>query len=175
MSDLYVSWSEYHRKIEDLAVKIDKSQWKFDRIVCLARGGLRVGDTLSRIFDKPLAILAARPMVGQREKPGGAIEFARDLTMVGDNLGSRIVLVDDLVDSGISLEQGIAWLKSRYGDDIQEIRTAVIWYKACSVAKPDYYVDYLADNPWIHQPFEMYEKMSAADFAPKVGSKSIKD
>ncbi|MCC3468846.1 MAG: phosphoribosyltransferase, partial [Microcoleus sp. PH2017_06_SFM_O_A] len=55
MSDLYVSWSEYHRKIEDLAVKINESQWKFDRIVCLARGGLRVGDTLSRIFDKPLA------------------------------------------------------------------------------------------------------------------------
>ncbi|MBE9165761.1 phosphoribosyltransferase, partial [Tychonema sp. LEGE 06208] len=36
MSDLYISWSEYHRTIEDLAVKIDESQWKFDRIVCLA-------------------------------------------------------------------------------------------------------------------------------------------
>ena len=170
MSDLYVSWSEYHRKIEDLAVKIEESQWKFDRIVCLARGGLRVGDTLSRIFDKPLAILAASSYGGVEGKVRGALEFARDLTMVGDNLGSRIVLVDDLVDSGISLEQGIAWLKSRYGEDIQEIRTAVLWYKACSVAKPNYYVDYLADNPWIHQPFEMYEKMGAADFAPKVGS-----
>jgi hypoxanthine phosphoribosyltransferase len=170
MSDLYVSWSEYHRKIEDLAVKIEESQWKFDRIVCLARGGLRVGDTLSRIFDKPLAILAASSYGGAEGKVRGAIDFARDLTMVGDNLGSRIVLVDDLVDSGISLDQGIDWLKSRYGEDIQEIRTAVLWYKACSVAKPDYYVDYLADNPWIHQPFEMYEKMSAADLAAKVGS-----
>ena len=109
-------------------------------------------------------------LCGAEGKVRDAIEFARDLTMVGDNLGSRIVLVDDLVDSGISLDQGIAWLKSRYGDDIQEIRTAVIWYKACSVTKPDYYVDYLADNPWIHQPFEMYEKMSAADLAPKDGS-----
>jgi len=79
-------------------------------------------------------------------------------------------LVDDLVDSGISLEQGIAWLNSRYDSDIQEIRTAVLWYKACSVAKPDYYVDYLPDNPWIHQPFEVYEKLSAADLAAKVGS-----
>ena len=103
MSDLYVSWSEYHRKIEDLAVKIDESQWKFDRIVCLARGGLRVGDTLSRIFDKPLAILAASSYRGAEGKVRGAIEFARDLTMVGDNLGSHILLVDDLVDSGISL------------------------------------------------------------------------
>ena len=168
MSDLYISWSEYHQKIEDLAVKIDESQWKFDRIVCLARGGLRVGDTLSRIFDKPLAILAASSYGGAEGKVRGAIEFGRDLTMVGDNLGSHILLVDDLVDSGISLNQGIVWLKHRYGEDIQEIRTAVLWYKACSVAVPDYYVDYLADNPWIHQPFEIYEKMSVADFAAKV-------
>ena len=170
MPDLYISWSEYHRKIEDLAVKINESQWKFDRIVCLARGGLRVGDILSRIFDKPLAILAASSYTGDGGKVRGAIEFARDLTMVGEDLGRRILVVDDLADSGISLQQSIVWLKSRYGEDIQEIRTAVLWYKACSVVKPDYYVDYLADNPWIHQPFEMYEKMSAADFVAKVGS-----
>ena len=170
MSDLYISWSEYHRKIENLAVKIDESSWKFDRIVCLARGGLRVGDTLSRIFDKPLAILAASSYGGAEGKVRRAIEFAPNLTMVGDNLGSRILLVDDLVDSGISLEQGIVWLQNRYGADIHEIRTAVLWYKACSVAKPDYYVDYLADNPWIHQPFEIYEKISAGDLAAQVGS-----
>ncbi len=170
MSDLYISWSDYHRKIEDLAVKIHESQWKFDRIVCIARGGLRVGDILSRIFDKPLAILAASSYSGAEGKVRGSIKFARDLTMVGDDLGDRILLVDDLVDSGVSLQQSIVWLQSRYSADIQEIRTAVIWYKACSVGIPDYYVDYLADNPWIHQPFEMYEKMSAVDFAAKVGS-----
>lgn len=164
MSDLYTSWSEYHRKIEDLAVKIHESQWKFDRIVCIARGGLRVGDILSRIFDKPLAILAASSYSGAEGKVRGSIKFARDLTMVGDDFGNKILLVDDLVDSGVSLQQSIVWLQSRYSADIQEIRTAVLWYKACSVAIPDYYVDYLADNPWIHQPFEMYEKMSAADF-----------
>ena len=32
--------------------------WRFDQILCLARGGLRVGDQLSRIFEVPLAILA---------------------------------------------------------------------------------------------------------------------
>lgn len=168
MSDLYISWSDYHRKIEDLAVKIHESQWKFDRIVCIARGGLRAGDILSRIFDKPLAILAASSYSGAEGKVRGSIKFACDLTMVGDDLGDRILLVDDLVDSGVSLQQSIVWLQSRYSADIQEIRTAVIWYKACSVAIPDYYVDYLADNPWIHQPFEIYEKMSAADFISAV-------
>jgi hypothetical protein len=31
------------------------------------------------------------------------------------------------------------------------------------VIKPDYYVDYLPDNPWIHQPFERYEDMKPSD------------
>jgi Predicted phosphoribosyltransferases len=132
MSDLYISWPEYHRKIEDLAVKIDESKWEFDRIVCLARGGLRVGDILSRIFDQRLAILAASSYSGAEGKVRGSIKFARDLTMVGDDLGRRVLLVDDLVDSGISLQQSILWLKSRYGADIQEIRTAVLvqgWFR----------------------------------------------
>lgn len=128
-----------------------------------------MGDTLSRMFDKPLAILAASSYSGAEGKVRNAIKFSRDLTMVGDNLGRRILLVDDLVDSGVSLKEAIVWLNHRYGLEIEEIRTAVIWYKACSVAKPDYYVDYLADNPWVHQPFEIYEKMSPADLAAKVG------
>ena len=42
---------------------------------------------------------------------------------------------------------------------IADIRTAVVWYKACSVFKPDYYVEYLTDSPWIHQPFEIYDNL----------------
>ncbi|HLO49888.1 MAG TPA: phosphoribosyltransferase [Kamptonema sp.] len=169
MSDLYVSWSEYHYKIECLAAKIYQSQWEFNQIVCLARGGLRVGDLLSRIYNLPLAILATSSYSGPGGQVRGTLKFSRDLTMVGDKLGSSVLLVDDMVDSGVSLEQSILWLKDRYGSDIKEIRTAVLWYKACSVMKPDYYVDYLVDNPWIHQPFERYEKMSPGDLVAIVG------
>jgi inosose dehydratase len=55
---LYVSWDEYHMLIERLALKIDASGWEFDQILCLARGGMRPGDVLSRVFDKPLAIMS---------------------------------------------------------------------------------------------------------------------
>jgi hypoxanthine phosphoribosyltransferase len=55
---LYVSYDEYHNLIEKLAIKIHQSGWDFDTILCLARGGLRPGDILSRVFDKPLAIMS---------------------------------------------------------------------------------------------------------------------
>lgn len=159
MSDLYVSWSDYHRKIEELAVQIYQSGWEFNQIVCLARGGLRVGDILSRIYQQPLAILATSSYSGSGKQERGQLIFSRHLTMTTENLGSRILLVDDLVDSGVTLKETIPWLKEYSESAIEEIRTAVLWYKACSVFKADYYVDYLPENPWIHQPFEHYESM----------------
>ena len=161
MPDIYVSWSDYNQKIEQLAVKIYQSKWEFNQIVCLARGGLRVGDILSRIYKQPLAILATSSYSGSKR---GTLTFSRYLTMTTANLGSSILLVDDLVDSGITLQQTIPWLKQHY-TQIAEIRTAVLWYKACSRFAPDYYVDYLPDNPWIHQPFEHYENMNPAELA----------
>ncbi|MEH1768556.1 phosphoribosyltransferase [Nostoc sp.] len=167
MPDLYVSWSDYHQKIEQLAIQIYESGWKFNQIICLARGGLRVGDILSRIYQQPLAILATSSYSGPSKQDRSNLIVSHHLTMTAEKLGSHILLVDDLVDSGVTLEQTIPWLKQYSDFPIEEIRTAVLWYKACSVLKPDYYVDYLANNPWIHQPFEHYEQMNPAELAAK--------
>lgn len=159
-TDLYVSWSDYHQAIEKLAIAIHQSGWQFNQIVCLAKGGLRIGDILCRIYDQPLAILSTASYGGEGNRTRGSITFSRDLSMTTANLGSHVLLVDDLVDSGQSLQRSIRWLENRYGFYIDEVRTAVIWYKDCSVIKPDYYVNYLETNPWIHQPFEKYEEMT---------------
>lgn len=163
MADFYVSWDDYHRDIEKLAVQIYESGWDFNQIVCLAKGGLRVGDTLCRLFDVPLAILSTSSYGGSDGRTRGNITFSRDLSMTTVGLGNRVLVVDDLVDSGHSMERSLVWLKSKYGFYIEEMRTAVLWYKAVSFFKPDYYVEFLPDNPWIHQPFERYERMTPED------------
>lgn len=160
MPDLYVSWSEYYQKIEHLAAKVYQSNWEFNQIVCIAKGGLQVGDILSRIYDQPLAILATSSYSGPGNQVQGPLIFSRDLAMTTANLGNRVLLVDDLVDSGLTLKRTLTWLDRHYGFYIDEVRTAVLWYKACSVIAPDFYVDFLADDPWVHQPFEPYEKMA---------------
>jgi hypoxanthine phosphoribosyltransferase len=165
MHDLYVSWSDYHALIERLAVQIYQSRWEFNQIVCLARGGLRVGDIFSRLYKQPLAILAASSYEGKGDRVRGNLTFSHTLTMTTPHLGSRVLLVDDLVDSGNTLQQTVIWLKKHYGADVKEVKTAVIWYKGCSIVKPDYYADYLPDNPWIHQPFEPYELLTPAELA----------
>ena len=156
---LWVSWDDYHRSIEALAKDVFQSGWQFDQILCLARGGLRPGDVFSRLFKLPLAILSTS---SYREAAGtqrGELDIAGSITSTAGPLAGRILLIDDLVDSGITLQRVQEHLIAHF-PDVKEVRSAVIWYKACSVMRPDYYLEYLPDSPWIHQPFEQYDDMN---------------
>jgi len=155
---LHVSWSEYNTLVERLALQVHESGWRFNQIICIARGGLRVGDVLSRIFELPLAILSTHSYAADGGTTRGELIIAEHMTMTAPRLGDRVLLVDDMVDSGHTLATVRKELPLRFPHMV-DIRTAVVWYKACSVFKPDYYVEYLADSPWIHQPFEVYDNL----------------
>ena len=168
MKDIYVTWKDYHKKIEQLAQKVYKDDWKFNQVICIAKGGLRVGDVFSRLFNVPLAILSVESYHGNNDdmkKQQGQFTFSRDLAKTTPNLGSHVLLVDDLADSGKTLIKSVKWLELFYGFYLEDkIKTAVIWYKASSKFKPDYSVDYLENSPWIHMPFEKYETTNIKDY-----------
>ena len=156
---LRVDWNDYHRLIERLARIVRDSGYQFDQILCLARGGLRIGDVFSRLFKVPLAILSTS---SYREAAGtqqGELNIAHNMTSTAGPLAGRILLMDDLADSGVTLQAVQSHLKQHF-PAVTEVRSAVIWTKACSVIRPDYCVEYLPDSPWIHQPFEMYDNMT---------------
>lgn len=156
--DLWVSWDEYHRLVERLALKVYESGWKFDQVLCLARGGVRPGDVFSRIFDVPLAILSTS---SYREEAGtvrGDLDIAKYMTMTKGPLAGKILLVDDLADSGVTLDKVTRHLSENFSG-VSEVKSAVIWLKGCSSIRPDYYLDELPHNPWIHQPFEDYDAL----------------
>jgi hypoxanthine phosphoribosyltransferase len=169
LSDLHVTWDEYHRLIERLALAVHESGWQFDSLLCLARGGLRVGDIISRVYDMPLAILAASSYREAAGREQGSLDIGEFITMTRGALHGRVLLVDDLVDSGVTLRRVIDHLRQRY-TGITEVRTGVLWYKAGSSFVPDYFVDYLPGNPWIHQPFEVYDALGPGKLAARVRS-----
>ena len=163
---LYVSYDEYHNLIEKLAIKVHQSEWAFDTILCLARGGLRPGDILSRIFDKPLAIMSTSSYRAQAGTVQGNLDVARYITTPKGEIAGKVLLVDDLADSGLTLNVLIKQLKENY-PAVTEMRSAVIWTKAISNFTPDYTVEFLPTNPWIHQPFESYDAMRAQQLIQK--------
>jgi len=163
---LYVSYDEYHNLIEKLAIKVHQSGWQFDTILCLARGGMRPGDILSRVFDKPLAIMSTSSYRSEAGTLQGQLDIAHYITTPKGQIAGRVLLVDDLADSGHTLNAVIAQLKNNY-KPIIELRSAVIWTKAASTFAPDYCVDFLPTNPWIHQPFEGYDSMKPEQLIEK--------
>ncbi len=154
--DLWVSWDEYHHAIEALALMVHESGWRFDHVLCLARGGMRPGDIFSRIFDVPLAILSTSSYREEEGTVRGSLDIAKYITMTRGTLSGRVLLVDDLVDSGVTLEQVQTHLRTNF-PAVTEVKSAVIWCKACSSVRPDFSLKYLESNPWIHQPFEEYD------------------
>jgi len=154
--DLWGSWDDYHRSIERLALQVFESGWKFDQVLCLARGGVRPGDVFSRIFDVPLAILSTSSYREEAGTQRGDLDIAKYMTMTKGTLTGKILLVDDLVDSGLTLVKVMEHLQQNF-PAVDEVKSAVIWVKGCSVVRPDFFLEDLPHNPWIHQPFEDYD------------------
>jgi hypoxanthine phosphoribosyltransferase len=155
---LYVSEAQYTELIERLALKVYESGWRFDTLLCLARGGLRPGDVLSRLFDKPLAIMSTSSYRAAAGTVQGHLDISRFISTPRGEVAGRVLLVDDLADTGHTLRAVVDQLRTGY-PAITELRSAVLWMKAISSYTPDYVVERLPTNPWIHQPFESYDGM----------------
>ncbi|MBI5732023.1 MAG: phosphoribosyltransferase [Candidatus Magasanikbacteria bacterium] len=167
-NELKISWQEYLTLIKELAAKIRQSSFSPDYVVGIARGGLIPGEALARNFKIPLAILSARSY-GTERKKRNKIFFSRDLAMTTSGLSPKILLVDDLTETGETLNKSRRWLGHRYGDFIEEIKTAVLWHKEISAFVPDFFVKFIEkDNegkcPWIIQPMEA--EFETSDLSP---------
>lgn len=165
MNRLEFSWPEYLQLIEKLAENV-KQKFIPDQIVGIATGGLIPAMVLSKMFKAPLAVLAAESYRAGKDgfnDQKTEVIFSRDLTKTNPGFGSSVLIVDDLTDSGETMEKSIEWIKKNYGDSVKQMKTAVIWHKEKSVFHPDFTAEILkpdadGEYPWIIQPIEKYER-----------------
>ena len=167
---LILSWDEYNKTVEKLAVMIHDSGYKPTLLVGIMRGGAPMIDLLSRVFKLKCAYLAVESYSGKGiEDEQGDIVFSREMSSIAKNMGGKILLCDDLSDTGITLNKSIDWLKKYppLKGNINEIKTAVLWKKKDSTFEPDFCAQRLDSNPWIVQPFEHYEEIRIEDLKKK--------
>ena len=168
---LIVSWEEYCKIVEKLAIQINESGYKPDILLGVMRGAGLCIDLLSRIFKLPTAYIAIQSYSGKgMEDKQGKLIFAREISSIaGNNKFKKLLLVDDLSDTGITLEASISFLKKYppIKDHIQEIKTACLWRKKKSTYSPDFCPVRLDSNPWIVQPFEHWEETRIEDIKKK--------
>jgi len=167
---LIVSWDEYNKTVEKLAIMVHESGYKPTLLVGIMRGAAPMIDLLSRVFKLKCAYLAVESYSGKGvEDEQGDIVFSREMSSIAKNMGGKILLCDDLADTGITFNKSVDWLKN-YGpikNKIEDIKTATLWKKKKSTFDPDYCAVKLSDNPWIVQPFEHYEEIRIEDIKKK--------
>jgi uncharacterized protein len=95
----------------------------------------------------------------------GRLDMAKYITLPRGELAGRVLLVDDLADSGVTLRAVVDRLRENTA--ITELKCAVMWTKGGSSYTPDYYVEHLPTSPWIHQPFEEYDNLRPDGLAKK--------
>ena len=135
------------------------------------RGGAPIIDILSRIFKLPTAYIVIQSYSGKgMEDKQGELIFAREISSIASEKDfEKVLLVDDLSDTGLTLNKSIEWLK-KYDpvkNYIKEIKTACLWKKKSSTFNPDYCSVKLDSDPWIVQPTEHYEELSIEKLVSK--------
>lgn len=102
MEKEYYTWKEFEENISYFEAIVDMNN--LNHIVTLFRGGLPLGTTLSNKCKLPLTILDYQSYDGDsKEVEWGICNLTKD---------SKILLVDDLADSGLSLNKAIKFLNS---------------------------------------------------------------
>jgi uncharacterized protein len=167
---MIVEWEEYKKIVERLAIEIHKN-YKPTVLIGIMRGAAPIIDILSRILKLPIAYIVIQSYSGKgMEDKQGQLMFAREISsLANDEDFNKVLLIDDLSDTGLTLNKSIEWLKN-YGptkDYIQEVKTACLWKKKSSTFEPDFCPVRLDSDPWIVQPTEHYEELSIEEIIKK--------
>jgi len=167
---LIVSFEEYNQIVEKLAIQIHQN-YKPTVLVGIMRGAAPIIDILSRILKLPIAYIVIQSYSGEgTEDKQGQLMFAREISSLAEDKDfNRVLLIDDLSDTGLTLNKSIEWLKN-YGPTknfIKEVKTACLWKKRSSTFEPDFCPIRLDSDPWIVQPTEHYEELSIKEIIKK--------
>ena len=167
---LIISFKEYTQIVEKLAIQIHKN-YKPTVLVGIMRGAAPIIDILSRILKLPIAYIVIQSYSGKGiEDKQGELVFAREISSLAQNEDfKKVLLIDDLSDTGLTLNKSIEWLKNYapIKSYIDEIKTACLWKKKSSSFKPDFCPVKLKSDPWIVQPTEHYEELSIKELIEK--------
>jgi hypoxanthine phosphoribosyltransferase len=144
----YISWPEYGNLAEALAEKVRSGGRKFDLVIGVARGGIPVAMVVSDHLGVKIDFINVKSYNGiaQRGSP-------RILSTVTENIrGKKVLVVDDLVDQGDTMET-IEQHLFEQGPTLVE--TAVLFKKPWCMMEPDYYLEIV--DRWVVFPFELTE------------------
>ena len=144
------TWEKIYELLLNLASKIRKANFEPDVIVGISRGGWPPARIMSDLLENPeLANVKAEFYLGVANTKSEPVITQPVSVSVHDK---RILIVDDVADTGKSLRLVRLHLKEQGATDV---KIATIYYKPWSVVAPDWYER--KTSHWIIFPWERKE------------------
>lgn len=161
-----ISWDEAYRLSRKLACKIKSSGFYPDLIIAIGRGGYVPARIVSDFLLHSLltSIKVEHWDNAACKRPEAAVRFPLAI----DVRGQKILIVDDVTDTGDTLRVTVDYVRSL---DAGEIRTAVMQHKTVSPMVPDFYAEVIADWRWVIYPWAAHEDL--VGFAERVLSDQL--
>lgn len=143
------TWRQIHSMLLRQAEKICKDNFKPDIIIAVARGGWIPSRVLADLLQTALDSVSIEFYVGVGEAKKEPVLMQGASVAVS---GKRVLVVDDVADSGKSLKLAIGHVVQQ---GAKEARAATIYFKPWSAVKPDYYAR--ETRSWVVFPWEIKE------------------
>ena len=150
-----ISWSETERLCQRLAGLIRESGYRPDLVVAIGRGGYVPARLLCDYLHLMglTSIKIEHYLSGANRQEEAVIRYP----LKADIRGLRVLLVDDVNDTGDTLDVATQHLQSFQPG---EIRTAVMHNKAVTRFKVDYYARRIIKWRWLIYPWAVNEDIS---------------
>ena len=151
----FVSWHRTYQWARQLAIKIRATGFKPEVIVAIARGGYVPARILCDFLNiyKLASIRIVHYGAGGRKKKSA--KLASPLNV--DVRGLRVLVVDDLIDTGLTLRIALEHIRSC---GAAEVKSATLLYKKTADSEPDYYIRKVIKWRWIIFPWAVMEDLS---------------
>ena len=157
----YISANDQQQSSFDLAWDIVKSGFRPDYIVGVWRGGTPVGITVQEVLEfngiKTDHIAIRTSSYDGMERRQGSVQV-HGLGYIIDkvNAEDRLLIVDDVFDSGLSIDAIIEELRVKTRKNMPQVKVATLYYKpkfSKVTHAPDYYR--YETEQWLVFPHEM--------------------
>ncbi|MEM3685024.1 MAG: phosphoribosyltransferase family protein [Conexivisphaerales archaeon] len=141
-----IGWEEFGILTERLVKKVQSDDSEVDLVVGIARGGIPLSMVLADRLRVPVDFINVKSYTAE----GKRSEVRILSTLLEDANRKSVLLVDDLVDEGDTLEKMTDFLRQNYS--IRNLKTAVLFVKPWSRFSPDFFVE--TTKAWIVFPWE---------------------
>lgn len=177
MSKQYISAEQLLRDSCELALHIAQSGFRPTLLAGIWRGGTPVAITVHEVlqflgWDCDHIAIRTSSYSGMEQQAHVAV-YGLDYLYRKLGPDDRLLLVDDVHDTGLSLDRVLGEVRTHFGARCPEIRTAVPWYKPAhsrTSHTPDYFLHTTDD--WLVFPHEL-QGLSDAEIMDKHGLQDI--